>query len=66
MSATIVVNALKDLTNNRNLDHYDESLCTDIKKRLNSKLKEENYSIDERVEFVILLVFNYNLFYVNN
>jgi hypothetical protein len=55
MSAAIVVNALKDLTNNKNLDHYDENLCADIKSRLDSKLREEKYSIDDRVEFVIIL-----------
>jgi hypothetical protein len=53
MSAVIVVDALKDLANNKNLDRYDEHLCSDIKKRLDTKLREENYSIDERTEFVI-------------
>ncbi len=34
------------------LDRYDENLCADIQKRLDSKLKERNMSISEKSIFV--------------
>jgi len=52
MSAELVVTALRDLSNNKELDRYDENLCTDIQKRLDSKLKERNMSISEKSIFV--------------
>jgi hypothetical protein len=52
MSAELVVTALRDLSNNKELDRYDENLCADIQKRLDSKLKERNMSISEKSIFV--------------
>jgi hypothetical protein len=52
MSAEIVVSALKDLSNRKDLDRYDENLCVDIHKRLDSKLKEKNMSVAEKTVFV--------------
>ena len=54
MSAELVVTALRDLSNNKELDRYDENLCTDIQKRLDSKLKERNMSISEKSIFVYI------------
>ena len=51
-SAEIVVNALKDIKDKKELDRYDENLCIDIQKRLDGKLKEENMSISEKSIFV--------------
>lgn len=55
MSAEIVVSTLKDLTGKPELDRYDETLCADIQKRLDSKLRERNMSISEKSIFVGLL-----------
>jgi hypothetical protein len=52
MSAEIVVSALKDLTNRKDLDKYDENLCLDIHKRLDAKIKENNMSVTEKTVFV--------------
>jgi hypothetical protein len=52
MSAEIVVSTLKDLTGKPELDRYDETLCADIQKRLDSKLRERNMSISEKSIFV--------------
>ncbi len=54
MSAEIVVSTLKDLTGKPELDRYDETLCADIQKRLDSKLRERNMSISEKSIFVSL------------
>lgn len=51
-SAEIVVNALKDIKDNKDLDRYDEKLCMDIQQRLDGKLKENNMSISEKSIFV--------------
>lgn len=51
-SAEIVVSALKDLSNNKEFDRYDETLCVDIQRRLDSKLKEKNLGIGEKAIFV--------------
>lgn len=51
-SAEVVVNALKDLRGREDLNRYDESLCADIKKRIEGKLSESNMSITEKTIFV--------------
>jgi hypothetical protein len=51
MSAEIVVNALRDIKDKKELDRYDENLCIDIQKRLDSKLQD--MSISEKSVFVI-------------
>ena len=55
-SAEIVVNALRDIKDKKELDRYDESLCRDIQQRLDSKLKENNMSISEKSIFVIGII----------
>jgi len=55
-SAEIVVNALRDIKDNKELNRYDESLCRDIQQRLDSKLKENNMSISEKSIFVIGII----------
>ena len=52
MSAEIVVSTLKDLSDKPELNRYDENLCADIQKRLDSKLRERNMSISEKSLFV--------------
>ena len=49
-SADVIVSALRDMPKNAALDRYDESVCNDIKDRLDSKLKD--LSITERALFV--------------
>ena len=53
MSAEIVVSSLKDLAGKPELDRYDSGVCSDIYKRLDSKLKEADMSISEKSIFVI-------------
>jgi hypothetical protein len=56
-SAQVVVNALKDVVNRKDLDRYDENLCADIQQRLDSKLKESNMTVSERTIFVRSLIY---------
>lgn len=51
-SAEMVVDALRDIKDKKELDRYDENLCMDIQKRLDGKLKEQNMSISEKSIFV--------------
>lgn len=53
MSAGLIVDSLKDLRNNKDLDRYDDKLCEDIKSRLDKTLRENDFSIEERQKFVI-------------
>ena len=50
-NAELVVNALKDLSNKKELSRYDENVCLDIHKRLDAKLNEKNLSISEKSQF---------------
>ena len=50
--ANLVVEALKDLSSNKELDRYDASLCADIQKRMDSQIKEKNMSVTEKTVFV--------------
>ena len=52
MSAEIVVSTLKDFSGKPELDRYDETLCAEIQKRLDAKLKERDMSISEKSIFV--------------
>lgn len=62
-SAEVVVSALKDLQQRKELDRYDENLCADIQKRLETKLRERNMSISEKSIFVkTLFSFSLHLF----
>lgn len=51
-SAEVVVSALKDLRGREDLNRYDEALCSDIKKRIETKLNEQNYGITDKTIFV--------------
>jgi hypothetical protein len=62
-SAQVVVNALKDVVNRKDLDRYDENLCADIHQRLDSKLRESNMTVGERTVFVrCFTIFDAKLF----
>ena len=51
-SAELVISALRDIKDKKELDRYDENLCADIQKRLEGKIKEQNMSISEKTVFV--------------
>ena len=54
-SADLIINTLKDVANNKSkeFEAYNEDLCNNIKQRIDSKLREQNLSIEERSIFVI-------------
>jgi hypothetical protein len=52
MSAELIVTALKDLSKNPELSRYDENVCADIKKRLDAKLDEKDFSVSQKAKFV--------------
>lgn len=52
-SAQVIVNTVKEIPNSQELNRYDESVCADIQKRLDSKLREKDLSIAEKALFVI-------------
>jgi hypothetical protein len=51
-SAEVVVSALRDLSQKPELSRYDENLCADIQRRLDTKLRERDMSIQEKAIFV--------------
>ena len=51
-SADLIVNTLKDLSAKPGLDRYDASLCADIQKRMDTRLREKNLSVTEKTVFV--------------
>ncbi len=51
-SASSIITALSDLTNNPKLDHYDTHLCKDIHITLDKEAREQGLSYEERFEIV--------------
>ena len=52
-SASAILTALSDLTNNPKLDQYDPHLCKDIHIKLDKEAREQGLSYEERFEMVI-------------
>jgi hypothetical protein len=52
-SASAILTALSDLTNNPKLEHYDPHLCKDIHIKLDKEAREQGLSYEERFEMVI-------------
>jgi hypothetical protein len=51
-SASAILTALSDLTNNPKLEHYDPNLCRDIHIKLDKEAREQGLSYDERFDMV--------------
>lgn len=51
-SASAILTALGDLTNNPKLERYDPHLCKDIHIKLDKEAREQGLSYDERFEMV--------------
>lgn len=49
-SASAILTALSDLTNNPKLEHYDPHLCRDIHIKLDKEAREQGLSYEERFE----------------
>jgi hypothetical protein len=58
-SASAILTALSDLTNNPKLEHYDPHLCKDIHIKLDKEARDQGLSYEERFEMVL----KNNLFY---
>jgi hypothetical protein len=52
-SASAILTALSDLTNNPKLEHYDPHLCKDIHIKLDKEAREQGLSYQERFDMVI-------------
>ena len=62
-SASAILTALSDLTNNPKLEHYDPHLCKDIHIKLDKEAREQGLGYEERFEMVIKK-FSFYLFYI--
>lgn len=51
-SASAILTALSDLTNNPKLEKYDPHVCKDIHIKLDKEAREQGLSYDERYEMV--------------
>jgi hypothetical protein len=51
-SASAILTALSDLTNNPKLEHYDPHLCKDIHIKLDKEAREQGLSYEERFQMV--------------
>ncbi len=51
-SATAILTALSDLTNNPKLERYDPHLCKDIHIKLDKEAREQGLSYEERFDMV--------------
>jgi hypothetical protein len=59
-SASAILTALSDLTNNPKLEHYDPHLCKDIHIKLDKEAREQGLSYEERFQMVkknLILIF---------
>lgn len=54
MPETIVNSVSESTRHNRD---YNDEVCIDIQRRIESKLAEQNYTIAEKAEFVIYILF---------
>ena len=52
-SASAILTALSDLTNNPKLERYDPHVCKDIHIKLDKDAREQGLSYEERFEMVI-------------
>jgi hypothetical protein len=52
-SASAILTALSDLTNNPKLEHYDPHLCKDIHIKLDKEAREQGLSYEERFQMVL-------------
>jgi hypothetical protein len=59
-SASAILTALSDLTNNPKLEHYDPHLCKDIHIKLDKEAREQGLSYEERFEMVRTKIFVLN------
>jgi hypothetical protein len=60
-SASAILTALSDLTNNPKLEHYDPHLCKDIHIKLDKEAREQGLSYQERFDMVLTKKFYFNL-----
>ena len=51
-SASAILTALSDLTNNPKLEHYDPNICKDIHIKLDKEAREQGLSYQERFDMV--------------
>lgn len=51
MSASLIVNSINDLSNVKELDRYDDQVCSALKKKLDESLKENDLSLGDRIDF---------------
>jgi hypothetical protein len=65
-SASAILTALSDLTNNPKLEHYDPHLCKDIHIKLDKEAREQGLSYEERFEMVQTKFFIFNSFFILN
>ena len=57
-SASAILTALSDLTNNPKLEHYDPHICKDIHIKLDKEAREQGLSYQERFDMVRTNVFH--------
>lgn len=48
----LIIKAVNETANNQDLSRYDENVCSDIHRKLDSKLKEQELSIADKALFV--------------
>ncbi len=65
-SASAILTALSDLTNNPKLEHYDPHLCKDIHIKLDKEAREQGLSYEERFEMVRTKFFIFNSVFILN
>ena len=62
-SADVIVNSLKELAGNKELDRYDDNLCNEIKSKLDQSLKDNEIVGHERALFVSAFQLNKKYLY---
>ena len=61
-SSNTVIDAIQDISKNKQLDHYDNELCKEIKEKMDQRLNERVLKIMEKVDFVS--VTHHQIYYI--
>jgi len=51
MEASTILKSLDEFRGRKELERYDEAVCNDIKKRIDTKLRESKVSVADRAKF---------------